>query len=39
MMSKDVIFIAVPAEKRVHLRLRNVGMAANAAVLKDMEVE
>jgi len=43
MMSKDVIFIAVPAVKRVHLHLRNVGVAANAAVplptLNDMEVD
>jgi hypothetical protein len=43
MMGKDVIFFAVPAVKRVYQHLRNVGIAANAAVpvptLNDMEIE
>ena len=42
MMSKDVIVIAVPAVKRVHLHLRNVGVANTAVpvpTLNDMKVE
>ena len=42
-MSKDVIFIAVPAGKRVYLHLRHAGKVANAAVpvatLNGLQVE
>jgi hypothetical protein len=43
MVSKDVIFVAVPAVKRVYLHLRNVGIATSVAVpvptLNDLQVE